>query len=437
MKATFFLAFSAAVAAPGISQRADEAPSFLREAKAAYTESVQKASELLLSAIEQQIQAATRSGDLDGVKSLMHQRDAFKEHGQLPVAASLKSAVATYSRSVDAARKRVIPLYERAIRELTREQLITAATALDKELKALRGDTGPTPIARETFRLDQAGRVAIFLPGEREIACASPDKAIRIWDIESRKEVRSLTGHTDAIVALALSPDETVIASAGSGDKTIRLWDFKSGQAVRTLRHSRTVTTIAFSPSGGALLAGGFHGRAWLWNTKDGGLITEWDFKDSAGYGVAFAPNGKFFLNVSGDHQIQIYDALSLKQIGAYKGHTRPVNVLAISPDSRWAISGAADSIVRLWDLKVGTSQPLEGIVDHATALAFSTDGSRLLCGSADGFIGCWEVPAGKLLYQLDGHRGRIGSVAFSKDGRLALTSSSDGTTRIWELPVP
>lgn len=48
---------------------------------------------------------------------------------------------------------------------------------------------------------------------------------IRVWDAESGKLLKTLTGHTDSVCTVARSPDGTSIAS-GSFDRTVRIWQF-------------------------------------------------------------------------------------------------------------------------------------------------------------------------------------------------------------------
>uniref|UniRef100_A0A915I2K6 Large ribosomal subunit protein uL11m n=1 Tax=Romanomermis culicivorax TaxID=13658 RepID=A0A915I2K6_ROMCU len=53
------------------------------------------------------------------------------------------------------------------------------------------------------------------------------DNMIHLWDIENKKEMHKLAGHTDYIHALAHGPHGTLIS--GSEDGTIRFWDVKAG----------------------------------------------------------------------------------------------------------------------------------------------------------------------------------------------------------------
>src|SRR5690606_28187332 len=72
-----------------------------------------------------------------------------------------------------------------------------------------------------------------------------------------------------------------------------------------------------------------------------------------------------------------------------------------------------------------------EGIV-YSVALA--KDGKVAITGAADGVVRVWDLPQGTLRFALRSHTHRIYSLALSDDGRYALSASHDRTVKLWDL---
>jgi WD40 repeat protein len=51
-----------------------------------------------------------------------------------------------------------------------------------------------------------------------------PTTRFRLYDVATRHEVGSLSGHSDYVHSVAFSPDGTRLLT-GSGDTTLRVWD--------------------------------------------------------------------------------------------------------------------------------------------------------------------------------------------------------------------
>src|SRR5262245_62991905 len=99
--------------------------------------------------------------------------------------------------------------------------------------------------------------VALSPDGQR-LAAGGKKNTVKIWDVETRQELRTLEGHNGEVYTVAFSPDKDGrwLASAGE-DSAVKIWDSHSGAFVRNFRgHTGLVCSLAFSPDG-RLLAWG------------------------------------------------------------------------------------------------------------------------------------------------------------------------------------
>ncbi|KAF8692453.1 hypothetical protein AX14_002495 [Amanita brunnescens Koide BX004] len=117
-------------------------------------------------------------------------------------------------------------------------------------------------------------------------------------------------------------------------------------------------------------------------------------------------------------------------------GHTRSVNSVAFSQDSKRIVSGSPDETIRVWDAETGelVVGPLMGHTDSVNSVAFSQDSKRIVSGSWDKTIQVWDAETGELVVgPLKGHTDRVTSVAFSQDSKRIVSGSWDKTIRVWD----
>ena len=66
---------------------------------------------------------------------------------------------------------------------------------------------------------------------------------MRIWDPHTGQARHTLTGHTDAVSALAVAPDGTWLASA-SDDATVRIWSIGRHRCAMSFRTDSPLNAV-------------------------------------------------------------------------------------------------------------------------------------------------------------------------------------------------
>ena len=78
-----------------------------------------------------------------------------------------------------------------------------------------------------------------FSPDGKQLATASFDRTVRLWEATTGKPVRTLAGHQDLVLSVSYRGDGKQIAS-GSSDKTARIWDPATGKELFVLKRFPT-----------------------------------------------------------------------------------------------------------------------------------------------------------------------------------------------------
>ena len=114
-----------------------------------------------------------------------------------------------------------------------------------------------------------------FSPDGRYLVTGGEEYTVKIWDLQTRQELKTLLGHTGDVCAVAFSSDGRWLATAGE-DTTIRIWDAKSWKPVYTLRgHTGVVSSLAFIPNSQRLVSGSRDTTVKVWDVAPDHPATE------------------------------------------------------------------------------------------------------------------------------------------------------------------
>lgn len=273
-----------------------------------------------------------------------------------------------------------------------------------------------------------------FSPDGKTLASGSWDKTIKIWNVATGEEIRTLKSNSYWAESVAFSPDGKTLASGGGiFDKTIKLWNLITGQEIRTLKGNLdTVTTVAFSPDGKTLASRGEYSTIKIWNVATGKEIRTLKGHSGVLCAVAFNPDGNTLASGSGDGTIKLWNVTTGEEIRTLKSNAY-VQSIAISPDGKILVSGG-DWTIKIWDFATGEEIRTLNSYYKVNSVAISPDGKTLASTSKDNTIKIWDVNTGREITTLKGHSDLVTSVTFSSDGKTLASGSWDSTIKIWRL---
>jgi WD40 repeat protein len=283
----------------------------------------------------------------------------------------------------------------------------------------------------------------------RQIASASDDHTIRLWDLQTGEAEQTLRGHTHFVKSVAFHPHDPNQLVSGSRDRTLKLWDVQEQREILTLAgHQHTVNIVGFSPNGEILASGSADKTVKLWNLQTGELLATLTAAKLAINAISFSPATSLIAGASTDHRVLVWDISSQTLVQTLVGHTAAVQAIAFSPDGSLLATAGEDRCIQLWETQTwGCMQILPGHSWAISALAFSPDGQYLLSGSWDKTIKRWQLGTGgdsgyKQTALVTEHTDAVSCLAIAqpafekareKNKREILVSGSlDQTIKLW-----
>ncbi|UZR97745.1 beta-propeller domain-containing protein [Chondrinema litorale] len=269
------------------------------------------------------------------------------------------------------------------------------------------------------------------------ICSASEDNSLKLWEVETGREIRTFTNSGKIVSHVAISPDNKyIVSSTGSN---IVFWETATGKLIKSISaHSQFIGDMNFSHDGRYLATGGGDGKVKILNVATGEFLHEMDSQAKHVRGVSFSPDGKMLASTGEEGKILLWDVASGNLVKEIKAFRKFGSHVTFSPDGKFiATINAEDKSIGIWNLKEEISYYLEGHEYWPSSICFSNDSKFIISTSQDNTIRIWDLATSKAIKIIkkgtemgDG----VLSVAMNPVTKQFATGNEDKTIEIWDF---
>uniref|UniRef100_A0A8C6G2U7 Apoptotic peptidase activating factor 1 n=1 Tax=Moschus moschiferus TaxID=68415 RepID=A0A8C6G2U7_MOSMO len=319
------------------------------------------------------------------------------------------------------------------------------------------------------------------------LATGSNDCFLKLWDLNQEECRNTMFGHTNSVSHCRFSPDDEVLASC-SADGTLKLWDVKSANERKSINVKQfflnseepqedlevIVKCCSWSADGAKIMVAAKN-KVFLFDIHTSGLLAEihmghhstvqyCDFSPHNHLAVValsqycvelingntgqidhlteaqvscccLSPRLQYLAFGGEDGAIQILELLNNRIFQSRNGHKSTVRHIQFTADGKTLISSSDDSAVQIWNWQ--SEDPFFLQAHQETVKDFRLlKNSRLLSWSFDGTVKVWNIITRRIEKDFMCHKDTVLSCDISSDAAKFSSTSADKTAKIWSFEL-
>ncbi|KAL9088040.1 MAG: hypothetical protein Q9165_006381 [Trypethelium subeluteriae] len=258
---------------------------------------------------------------------------------------------------------------------------------------------------------------------------------VQIWDVGHSRRLRTMTGHTARVGALAWNEH---ILTSGSRDRIIYHRDVRSPEqwTKKLVGHKQEVCGLKWNSEDRQLASGGNDNKLFVWDNMETEPLHKWSEHGAAVKAIAWSPHQRGLLASGGgtaDRRICFWNTIAPATSSAAaaaatysSSSTFPSTFLSSSNDYSLNTSSTPPNPYLLRTLDTGS---------QVCNLAWSKNSNELVSthGYSQNQIVVWKYPSMQQVACLTGHTYRVLYLAMRPDGKVIVTGAGDETLRFWD----
>ncbi len=233
------------------------------------------------------------------------------------------------------------------------------------------------PVPRSSYHTD---KLVLSEDGTKALITGDENLTLLLYDLEHKSLIHALSGHSEEIRSLAMTPDARLGFSA-AGDGTLRVWDLSTGVCLRVI--PSVASSVAITDDGRIGFSGGRGAGVSVWALDDGALIRKLSGIPESEQDPEFvaSPDGKVLVMRNSDVCQYVFDVTTGRILRHHFGDKKFIDMHpgGISRDGRIVQSyGGNPACLSWWNTETGAVYA-EVLLDKASFRSASPDGTWTL----------------------------------------------------------
>jgi WD40 repeat protein len=207
-------------------------------------------------------------------------------------------------------------------------------------------------------------------PDGKQVISASNSGTLKAWNLETGEELFPLMAHSDSVNAVAVTPDGKQMISS-SPDNTLKVWNLETENGVFTFiwnlitgrqlftltGHSNSVNAVAVTPDGKQVISASDDNTLKVWDLSSREVIATFTGHNNSVNAVAVTPDSKQVISASDDNTLKVWNLETGEVIASFTGES-PINCCAVAPDGVTIVAGEESGRVHFLQLEGMQASP-------------------------------------------------------------------------------
>lgn len=220
-----------------------------------------------------------------------------------------------------------------------------------------------------------------------------PKNLLKVWqsnyDVIEQWKIHADNNH---VRQLCFSPSDRKFASC-SDDTTVKIWDLSTRSEERTIENGINVCTVDWHPCRSLIASGTKDGAIRIADPRTGTILSRLNLHKNATMKVQWNQNGYWILSCGRDSTVRLIDTRMMSEMMTFQGHEKDVYTVSWHPTQpELFVSGSYNGEMIWWC--VGNERPVYALTtahqQAITQLRYHPLGHILASTGKEGMVKFW-----------------------------------------------